>query len=167
MYEDLVVETFLDEYLVAVASPGFLECLGSRGDGRSLDGRLLLHDTRPWHGAREDEEWRSFAAAAKLDISDPGQGKRFNLSQLAIDAAIAGEGIAIGRLALILGDLDAGRLVPVFTFAVPAVGSYRLITERDAPPRIATIRSWLRDEAANFIALRDRVLNNLTIKQLD
>ncbi len=164
-YGDLAAETFLDEYLVAVASPAFVARQPRLLDTYDVDGSLLLHDTRPWPGVAEDEEWRSFAALAGVTICEAARGKRFNLSQLAVDAALAGEGIAIGRLALVLEEIHAGHLLVLFGTAMRSAASYKFISARNRPPRISAIALWIAGEARRFTEARDAFLSQTMIGQ--
>jgi LysR family glycine cleavage system transcriptional activator len=157
-YEDLTALTFLDEYLLPVASPSFLEQHPAMRSRTEWDGKLLLHDLRPWYGAPEDEEWRTYLDGAGLGVRDMRHGKRFNLSELAISAALAGEGVAIGRLALVLEDLESGRLAPVLPMAVRATASYKFISTRTCPPKILAIGDRLEDEGRRFGQRRDAFL---------
>ncbi|NJM81191.1 MAG: LysR family transcriptional regulator [Tabrizicola sp.] len=121
-----LAQTFLDEYLIAVASPEFLAATPEAADFSNIDGRHLLHDNFPWGNAGSDEEWRFWFRSIGRDVPDLSKGSRFNMSQMAIAAAMAGEGIAIGRLALVLNELIAGRLIPVFDLAVKSSAAYQL-----------------------------------------
>jgi len=150
-YAELLVAPFLDEYLVPVASLDFVASHPKLKRAADLDGRLLLHDAQPWFGASDDEEWRAYLSGVNVEIPNLALGNRFNLSLLSIGAALAGEGIAIGRLALVMDDLEAGRLVPLFDTAVRAKASYKFISLIDRPPRIAAIGEWLREEARTFV----------------
>lgn len=160
-YEDLAAVTFLDEYLLPVASPSFLEQHPTMRSITVWDGKFLLHDSRPWYDAPDNEEWRTYLDGAGLGVRNMRHGKRFNLSELAISAALAGEGMAVGRLALVLDDLEAGRLAPVVPIAVRATASYKFISTRSCPPRILAIGDRLEEEGRRFGQRRDAFLSAL------
>jgi LysR family glycine cleavage system transcriptional activator len=65
-----------------------------------------------------------------------------------IQAAIAGEGVALGRSALVAADIAAGRLVKPFEFSLP--GEYRFyfvcLAGGIERPKIAAFRHWLFEE---------------------
>lgn len=156
-YPDLDATPFLDEYLLPVASPAFLARHPNIASVADLDGRLLLHDTRPWDGAQE-EEWQTYLNSTSLAIPNPSSGKRFNLSQLAITSALSDEGVAMGRLALVLDDLEAGRLVPIRGPVVRANAAYKFITAPDRKKRITAVEKWLEAESITFCTRRDAFL---------
>lgn len=163
VYADLRVESFLDEYLIAVTSPQFLAAHPELLSQDEVDGRLFLHDARPWMGAEDDAEWKNFLAGAKLRATNLALGQRFNLSQLATGAALAGDGVAIGRLATILDDLEAGRLVAVLPIAVRSIATYNFISTQERPARISAVLRWLKAEAEGFQERRGRFLAAFTI----
>ena len=57
-------------------------------------------------------------AQGKLDLLPP-QGTVFNDYNLAIEAAVAGLGVIVGRSALITEELRSGRLTAVDPFTIP------------------------------------------------
>ena len=79
------------------------------------------------------------------------RGPVFLGSDLAIQAAIQGEGVALARSALVEDDLLAGRLVQPFDISLPGVWSYYIV----CPPkhlerkRVAAFRDWLLEERAD------------------
>jgi LysR family transcriptional regulator, glycine cleavage system transcriptional activator len=162
-YEDLRAHVLLDEYLIAVASPDYLRRSPPIFPDSELEGHLLLHDSRPWAGAADDVEWRQFLAGTGLSIKNVTHGKRFNLSQLAIGAALAGEGIAIGRLATVSEELQSGRLVPILPIAVRSIASYHFISVDERPAKISGVYRWLLEESAEFRRKRDKLLRGFSI----
>lgn len=89
-------------------------------------------------------------------MPDLAQGQRFNLSQLAIGAALAGQGVAMGRTALVLEDLQAGRLVDLFGLHLPSEAAYYFVSAQAQSAQAAAIEAWLLAEGAAFRAERDR-----------
>jgi DNA-binding transcriptional LysR family regulator len=165
-YADLRADLLLDEYLIAVASPEYLRGRPPILTDAGLEGQFLLHDSRPWDGAQDDAEWRQFLAGAALGIRNITLGKRFNLSQLAIGAALAGEGIAIGRIATVSEELQSGRLVPVVPIAVRSIASYHFISADERPARVSGVYRWLSEESAEFRRKRDKLLSDFSIREV-
>lgn len=67
----------------------------------------------------------------------------------AIEAAIAGQGVAICSNVLIGPELASGALVPVSRITLPGYGFY--IVRRDGHPKLASIKAfvaWVEAEAA-------------------
>ena len=157
-YPDLESTVVLDEYLLAVASPAFLDAHPALSTPADLDGAMLLHDATAWPGADEGAEWAVWLQAAGVPESRPAPGRRFNLSQLALSAALAGQGVAIGRAALVLDYLRDGRLQALFGIAVPSPAAYRLVHTAKPNPRVLALGAWLRDQCTEFAIERDKAL---------
>jgi LysR family glycine cleavage system transcriptional activator len=158
VYVDLQATVFLDEWLLPVATPAFMAAhpeLRSAGD---LKAPLLLHDTSPWAGAGPFEEWAHWLQANGAAVPELAQGHHFNLSQMAVGAALAGQGIAMGRAALVLDELSSGRLVMPFGQPVRSRADYCFVTPMTPTPRTVLIHEWIAAEAERFRVKRDRML---------
>jgi len=96
----------------------------------------------------DDEPWKLWFEAAGLDWPEPTRGPTFNDSAHMMQAAAEGQGIALGRAALLGNDERNGVLVRPFSVEVPTQRQFYLVY----PPRIAdsskliTFRAWLREE---------------------
>ena len=97
--------------ILPVCVPMLASRLAGIGD---LKRETLLHDA-VW---RHDwARWLSFAAPdAGVDAA---RGPAFSLYSLALDAALAGAGVLMGRLSLVAPLLETGRLVAPFPEAMP------------------------------------------------
>ncbi len=88
--------------------------------------------------------------AAGVEGVDPYRGPGFNHSNLLFQAAIDGQGVAVGRSVLVSKDLAAGRLVKPFDVELPAEFAYYIVF----PPRNAEVAKvkafadWLIETAA-------------------
>ncbi len=131
------------EEMFPVASPGLLagDRLSSVAD---LARFVLIHD-------RSREGWPHWLRAVGADPAsfDLDHGPVFNQTSLAIDAAIAGQGVALARSALAALDLADGRLVRPLADAIPADFAYWIVcppatAER---PKIARFRDWLLQQS--------------------
>ncbi|WP_175769013.1 transcriptional regulator GcvA [Burkholderia cenocepacia] len=124
----------------AVCSPSLLTAPASP---RALAGQVLLHDAH--------DLWPEFLAAmpAPVDV-DPHKGLRFNQTSLAIDAAVAGQGIALATEPLVERDIAAGRLCKPFDFAFPLSMGFYLVypAERRDDDAIAVMRAWMIQAAS-------------------
>ncbi len=72
-------------------------------------------------------------------------GLRFDLIVNALQAAIDGLGVALGRTALVEGDLATGRLVAPFDISLPIEAAYYVVTPEQTAdlPKIEAFREWL------------------------
>lgn len=78
----------------------------------------------------------------------PTSGPHFSQSDHAIDAALAGVGIVMGRRALVIKDLAEGRLVAPFPTALDtgARFSFLCLKGMEKRPQIAAFRDWILEE---------------------
>jgi len=96
--------------------------------------------------------WDMWLRAAGVTGIDTRRGSRFMLSELAVQAAIEGQGVALGNQLIVDDDLAAGRLVKPFDPALQIRSDFAYyfvcpLGRRD-DPQIAAFRDWLVDEAA-------------------
>lgn len=157
-YKDLESTLLLDEYLLPVATPEFVTAHPQLGTPADLDGSTLLHDAFAWPGASADAEWRHWLQQVGASSVALAQGKRFNMAQLAVEAALAGQGIAMGRLALVLEHVQVGRLVPLFPQAVCSPAGYRIVHVAQPQPRVAVLALWLAQQCEEFRVRRNSFL---------
>jgi LysR family transcriptional regulator, glycine cleavage system transcriptional activator len=64
----------------------------------------------------------------------------------------------MGRAALVLQDVKAGRLVPLLGRSVPSRAAYSFVTTAHPSPAMELVREWLGDEARKFGEERAQVL---------
>lgn len=155
LYSDVRALEFLDEWLVPVASPGFIAAHPAIDSPARIPLTAMLHDAMPWEQAHDGEEWNTWLAGMGLPLPQHHEGQRFNMSQLALSAAMAGQGIAMGRLALALEDLMSGRLLPLFGQAVASRASYHYVAAPIKNTRLEQIEAWLLGEGRLYRAQRN------------
>ena len=133
----------MTEEVFPVCSPGLLAGGPPLRAPSDLGRYTLLHDEM-----RED--WRMWLMAAGAPGVDATRGPGFSNSNLVVQAAIAGEGVALGRSVLVADDLVAGRLVRSFDMSLPGEFAYYVVCpDTDAKhPKVEAFRKWLLDEAA-------------------
>lgn len=158
-YESLHANPILDEYLIPVASPEYLASYPAFAAGQSLGNVTLLHDAIPWIGAPEFIEWRTWLEAERPDWLGALGGIQFNLSSLAIGAALNHQGVAMARIALVLDEIRSGRLVNVFGRQVQAPAHYMLLTQRKDDRRVVVFSQWLMEECRRFSEVRRQLLS--------
>jgi DNA-binding transcriptional LysR family regulator len=153
-----------DEWLIPVATPAFMQAHPKLRRPRDLVGSQLVHAAVPADGREPTDEWKRWldAAGVELPASALRQGPQFNHSLLAQQAALGGQGIAMGKAALVLGYLLQGRLVVPFHLRLKLRSSYRFIGN-PAFPEVPTILHWFRDEAAAYTAQRDALFESQQI----
>jgi LysR family transcriptional regulator, glycine cleavage system transcriptional activator len=138
------------EAVIPVAHPSFgAELLRS---ARALGKLTLLDFDSPTHGPRHAWlQWRGWLAHAGWSDAKPRGVLRFNQYDQVIQAALAGQGVALGRLPLVQPLLDEGRLVRAAPDArrIETTYAYWLI-HADKEPRAAVRRvaEWIAAEAS-------------------
>jgi LysR family glycine cleavage system transcriptional activator len=112
-----------------------------------LQFHTLIHDDTRYEGR---PDWATWLKAAKVAGVDADRGLHFNHGNLAINAAVDGQGVVLSMKALASGDIAAGRLVVPFNIALPLEYAYYMITleELTDQPHTAAFRDWLLQEAA-------------------
>jgi len=103
----------------------------------------LLHDDMT------DITWRHWLSAIGANDVDPAEGVRFSHTGLAIDGAISGQGIALGRTILVADDIAAGRLIVPFEWAMASSYAYHVVHPNDgaSDPKVQAFKSWIVGEA--------------------
>jgi LysR family glycine cleavage system transcriptional activator len=93
--------------------------------------------------------WKAWLERANLSATDCERGLRLNDSAAVIRAAVAGNGVALGRTSLVAAELQDGRLVRPFGDAQAFDYAYYVIhrPERASDPGVAAFREWLLEEA--------------------
>lgn len=148
-YPGLEAAKLFDEELVPVCSPSLLQPGASRLRLDQLPELALIHDTTVDFDPTFPG-WREWLAAHGVADVDPARGLRFNSTVLAIQAAIDGHGIALGRSVAVAGDLQAGRLVRAFDGGQPTRCAYYVLHLPGAlaHPNVRAVHDWLLAEAA-------------------
>jgi LysR family glycine cleavage system transcriptional activator len=146
-------ELLLKDDLFPIVSPLLLSGDAQLKEPRDLANFTLLSDTT-WQAAQFDfwQQWLEHAGVTGLELK--GGGFSFNYSNLLIQAAVDGLGVALGNTMLASDDLRAGRLVKPFDISVPLDTGYYVVYVRDAlkRPKIRAFRDWVMDQVAPFRA---------------
>ena len=126
-----------EQETIAVASQQIAERLRT-----SPEELTLLHDSH--------DLWPQMLELARPATAHPARRNlRFNQTSLAIDAALAGQGIALCSRIFVAEDLAAARLVQVFGASLRTGDDFYLLHPRK--PRnaaaVEAVRSWLLAEA--------------------
>ena len=146
-YRGLRVERLLTEEIFVVCSPRLLDGPIPLRSPEDLAKHTLLHDDLP-------EDWDTWLEAAGLDVTNPafrtGRDIAINHSEMVLQAATDGLGVALGRSVLLADDLAAGRLVKPFDLELPAQSAYYFVCQQGAieRPKVRAFRDFLFAEAA-------------------
>jgi len=132
------------EELFPVCSPKFVRGRSALRSPSDLGDHTLLH-------VDDRVGWSKWLDAADVAATAIDRGPIYNQASMAIDAAVAGQGIALARTALAAWDICAGRLVRPFGLALNAPYAYWIVCPKSTAglPKISTFRDWLLAEAAD------------------
>lgn len=138
----LNAELLYEQAIIAVGSPLLLERIGDPRDPGHFARYPLLHDGHDFWPAFLE---RVFPGTAPK----PAQNIRFNQTALALEAAIAGQGLALTSRFLADDDIARSRLVPLFGIELVAEAGFYIVSPRRPrhPEPIATVCRWLSEAA--------------------
>ncbi|ATG74855.1 transcriptional regulator [Zobellella denitrificans] len=126
------------EYLIPVCSPMLLMGTKPLRTPEDLTRHTLLHDT-----SRRD--WKAWFKQLDIQAANVNQGPIFSHSSMVIQAAIHGQGVALGHSVLTQPEIDAGRLVCPFEQVLMSKNAYYLVCHESqaALGKIAAFREWM------------------------
>lgn len=147
-YPGLAVDPLFSEAILPVCSPEFADRHGLWNRPEAIEGVPLLHE----EGAEHDHscpDWQAWLRAEGLSYRLSQGGFRLNQSSLVLDAALAGQGLGLGKIRLAEAEIRSGRLVSPFGSPQPVSFSYYFATtaHKARLMRVDLFRSWLLGEA--------------------
>ena len=142
-YQGVVSELLAEEDVTPVCSPGLLRGKHPLRSARDLRHHRLIHDNFRIG-------WATWLEQAGVDGIDSERGVKFDSAAFAVEAAVQGEGVLLGRSALVSADLAAGRLVRPFDLALKSRWKYYVVYPEGAlrQQKIQAFRDWLFAEMA-------------------
>ena len=147
-YAGLHVEKLMSERLFPVCAPTLMARIPLREVADLARHTLLYDDLADIGGA--PPTWDYWAQELGLTLPRPARTRRFGQSNMVVQAAISGFGLALGREPLVVDALTDGRLVRPFPEMVASQFAYWIVcpVEKLAMERVAAITRWLHDEVA-------------------
>lgn len=143
-YEGVVSELLSDETVSPVCSPQLLQGDHPLRQPSDLRHHRLIHDNFRIG-------WAAWLEHASLDGIDPESGVTFEAAAYAVEAAVQGEGVLLGRSVLVSADLAAGRLLRPFDLALESRWKYYVVYPEGAlrQKSVRAFRDWIFDEMAS------------------
>ena len=140
-YPGIKAELLMREEVFPVCSPLLLKGPHPLKSAADLKHHTLIHDAF-------EIDWAMWLKTAGVEGVDPHRGPRFESSDHAVQAAVQGEGVVLGRSALVGDDLRAGRLVRPFSMGLPADLAYYVAypVQTAQRPKVRAFRDWLFEE---------------------
>lgn len=142
-WKGLIADWLMQGDLFPVCSAELLENGPALLEPSDLKHYVLLHnETR--------DEWPLWLLTQGVEDVDADRGPSFSDDGMVIQAAIEGQGIALGRSTLVADDLHEGRLVKPFDLEIHSDLAYYLVYPPTAvqKPKIAAFRDWILAEAS-------------------
>ncbi|SAL37395.1 LysR family transcriptional regulator [Caballeronia udeis] len=140
----------LQTSLVVVCNPNYIKGEKPIQNAEDLRKFVLIHDENLNY-------WRTWFREMDVENEYLGAELIFQDQHMVISAALAGQGIALCRSALIAPDIAEGRLIKLFDHTIDEENSYYLCWRDDFPlsPAAKLFRDWLL-ESALFTFQADR-----------
>ncbi|MGB7240538.1 MAG: transcriptional regulator GcvA [Sulfitobacter sp.] len=134
-----------EEWVTPVMTPALA---AQYSDPQSLkDAPLIIDDSIDFLDPPCD--WAAWFRMTGVEATPP-HGPRFSQADHAVDAALAGVGVVLGRRALVIKDLVEGRLVAPFRMALSTDARFRFICPlgTENRPQVLAFRNWMLSEIA-------------------
>ena len=141
------VEPLMVEEMFPVCAPSLLQSGAALNTPADLKHHMLLHDDM-----RVD--WRMWLMAAGEPDIDTKRGLSYQHSNLVVQAAEQGDGVALARSVLVSNSLATGKLVKPFDLALPVTYAYYVVCPHGNVnrPKIKAFRLWLAAMARSEVS---------------
>ena len=158
IYDGLHSVLLLREDFYPVCSPALLARGPRLQEPADLSQHVLLHQQHgplhhEWDQRISDQlDWTSWLAAVGVSGIDMRRGRRFSYSHLTLQAAVAGQGVALASSAYIADDLATGRLIrPFGDLSVRGPMGFFIVCPNATADseKIVTFRDWALEEMAS------------------
>jgi len=144
-YPGLHSEFLFGEQVFPVASPELLRRIGTpQSPADLLHFPLLTRD-----GAELVPKWEVWFQAVGLAYSPLQESVRFGDTNMTVEAALLGQGVALVRSGHVENEISDRRLVRLFDVPLPSPLAYYFVCPKgiESQPHVASFRQWLVDEA--------------------
>ena len=146
----LRVDLLRTEEMFPVCSPALLEGPHPLRTPDDLRHHTLLHDAlyKSIFGDAAPD-WSTWLKAAGVRDIDATHGTALSPWSMVIQAAIDGQGVALGGSVIVEADLADGRLVKPFALTIPVDYAYYIVCPETVAerPKVAAFRKWIMEEA--------------------
>jgi LysR family glycine cleavage system transcriptional activator len=160
-YENYSVDKLPEEWLIPVCSPKYLADAPRLNSAEDLSRHTLLCDEIPT-ALHSQSLWGYWLEKHDLSSMLYPTYRYFGQSNMVIQAALEGRGVALGRTLLVVDDLKDGKLVTPFGTPVLSPYHYSLVTfdKTRKADRIAAFNAWIISEAKKSAQEFEATLNS-------
>ncbi|MDX1402131.1 MAG: LysR substrate-binding domain-containing protein, partial [Kiloniellales bacterium] len=140
--QDYEAALFAVEEILAVASPAYLEKLGEVNSVGDLKRARLIHLDEP---IRPRPTWKDWFDAMGVAFEEKGEGLRLNDYALVLQAAMEGEGLAMGWRHVVDRLLRSGMLQTALPESFKSGKGFYLLWAKRRPlsADALAVRDWL------------------------
>ena len=151
-YPELHVVHLMDDRAFPVCSPRLTRGARALREPADLKHHVLLHDSAVSQDS-DAPNWRNWLKTARVSDVALDRGQAYSDTALTLQAAIAGNGVALGRRSLVIDDIRAGLLIQPFGPQMRTRFSWYLVCSPDSAgqQKIRAFREWLQSEIARDI----------------
>ena len=131
----------MTDRLIPVCSPRFLSATSTLSEPEDLSNHMLLHDKDP------AAQWHRWAAENGVTGVATNLGPRYSSSDILINMAMSGQGIALVSEVLAAEDLAKGRLVQALPQSVELGEYFWLLTptNKSSKPNVKIFSDWIEN----------------------
>ncbi len=147
-YPDLYREPLFEEKLLPVCSPAYAAQLNLQGNPERLSEACFLHASESTDVQNLFSEWRIWCESSGINLPLEGRYYGFNNYMLALQAALNGMGVLMGRHVLLSQMLASGQLVSPCGPTISAGRNYELFypDANSQRPRLRAFTDWLKEQ---------------------
>lgn len=140
-WKGMRADFLMSDEIFPVCSPALL----STSKGLNTPADLLDHTLLQVSGMTAGDWNRWLSAAGESATLAEGPRLTFDLAMMAVQAAVDGQGVCIGRSTYVADDLRAGRLVAPFALRLKDELGFYLVTPHETADskKIVALRTWL------------------------
>jgi LysR family glycine cleavage system transcriptional activator len=143
--KELRAERLMPATLTPLCAPRVAEDL-ALGDPRQLAAADLIHSSEDYY------DWRNWIRSCGLGDLDVARGQIYPNRDMAVQAAMLGEGLAIGELAFLREEIATGKLMVPFPDLIHRSerDDYYIVGRKEVwyDPRVEAFYSWIIEESA-------------------
>jgi LysR family glycine cleavage system transcriptional activator len=149
---ELFSDRLNEEFVLPMMTPQLAAELTQPAD---LAHATLIHDGS-LHSFQQAPDWQMWCNATGIEI-DTSHGPHFSQADHALDAAMAGAGVVLGRVSLATRALEAGRLVAPFEIGLITAPQFRFVCPigHEARPHVAAFKDWVFSQIEATKAFRE------------
>lgn len=136
--------------VIAVCSPELIK----QGKGLSHPSDIIHHTLLNYRDAVENNtfpDWDMWLSTMELESTNTSHAILFNQTDMMLQAAIEGQGIALSSSIIAENDINSGRLIQLFKLSMPIHFSYFLVTsfEKAKLKKVKIFKKWILEQAIN------------------